>query len=54
MTTLNTAQSRRVVAEQLGGEDQMAGRGDRDELGDALDDAEQDDGEDHVHKRLRV
>ena len=38
--------ARGVVAEQFAGEDQMAGRGDRDELGDALDDAEQDDGED--------
>ena len=32
----------RVEAEQLGGEDQVAGRGDRQEFGDALDDAEDD------------
>jgi hypothetical protein len=40
---------RGVVAEQLGGEDQVAGRGDGHELGQALDDAEQDGGEGQSH-----
>ena len=34
-----------VEAEQFGGEHEVPGRGDRDELGHALDDSEQDDGE---------
>src|SRR5436305_258251 len=38
-----------VIAQQGTGEDQMAGRGDRQEFGDPLDDAEQDDGEDRAH-----
>jgi hypothetical protein len=41
----------RIVAEQLRGQDQVTGRGDRDELGDTLDDAEQDDRQDRVHGR---
>ena len=45
MTTLNTAHSCGVVAEQLAGEDEVAGRRDRDEFGDAFDDAEDDQGE---------
>ena len=34
-----------IIAEQRTGEDQMAGRGNRDELGDALDNAEDEDAE---------
>ncbi len=52
ITTLNSAHCVRVVAEQFGGEDQMPGRGDRDEFGQALDDAEQDCGEDRVHRAV--
>ena len=39
-----------VEAEQLGGEDQMAGRGDRQIFGDALDDAEDDDEQQDRHR----
>ena len=46
---LNIAQRAGVIAEQLGREDQMAGRGDRQELGHPLDDAEDDRGEDIGH-----
>ena len=42
MMTLNAAHFCRVEAEQLGGEDQVPGRRDGQEFGDALDDAEDD------------
>ena len=51
MMTLNAAHLLGVEAEQLGGEDQMAGRGDRQELGDALDDAEDDRDQQDWHRR---
>ena len=38
-----------TVAEQLGGEDQVPGRGDRQELGQSLDDAEQDRSQNQRH-----
>ena len=40
-----------VVAEQFGGEDEMAGRGDGQKLGQPLDDAEEHGGE-YVHLGL--
>ena len=42
----------RIEAEQLGGEDQVAGRGDREEFGDALDDAEDDRDQEDWHESV--
>jgi hypothetical protein len=43
-----------VEVEQIAGEDQVAGRGDRQEFGHALDDAENQgfEQEERIHKRL--
>ena len=51
MMTLNAAHLLGVEAEQLGGEDQVPGRGDRQELGDALDDAEDDRDQQDWHRQ---
>ena len=48
--TLNAAHLLGIEAEQLGRQDQMAGRGDRQELGDALDDAEDDRDQEDWHR----
>ena len=50
MMTLNAAHFSRVEAEQLGGEDQMPGRGHRQEFGDSLDDAEDDRDQQDWHR----
>ena len=42
----------RIEAEQLGGEDQVAGRGDREEFRDALDDAENDRDQEDGHEGI--
>ena len=54
MMTLNAAHLLGVEAEQLGGEDQVPGRGDRQEFGDALDDAEDDRDQEDWHRLSRV